>query len=91
MDRKKDLIITGGENVSPVEVENFFMDHPAIQDVAVIGVPDPKFGDQQVSKFINMIIFNRHISKPMNAVNKIGCTVIDSIKFIVYFNFAILP
>ena len=45
VDRKKDLIITGGENVSPVEVENFFMDHPAIQDVAVIGVPDRRLGE----------------------------------------------
>ncbi len=45
VDRKKDLIITGGENVSPVEVENFFMNHQAVQDVAVIGTPDLRLGE----------------------------------------------
>ncbi len=45
VDRKKDLIITGGENVSPVEVEHFFMAHPAIQDIGVIGTPDQRLGE----------------------------------------------
>jgi len=45
VDRKKDLIITGGENVSPVEVEHFFMAHPAIQDIGVIGTPDRRLGE----------------------------------------------
>jgi len=45
VDRKKDLIITGGENVSPVEVENFFMAHPDIQDIAVIGTRDQRMGE----------------------------------------------
>jgi acyl-CoA synthetase (AMP-forming)/AMP-acid ligase II len=45
VDRKKDLIITGGENVSPVEVEHFFMAHPAIQDIGVIGTPDMRLGE----------------------------------------------
>ena len=45
VDRKKDLIITGGENVSPVEVENFYMTHAKIQDIAVIGTPDPRMGE----------------------------------------------
>ncbi|MCW8890857.1 MAG: AMP-binding protein [Sedimenticola sp.] len=45
VDRKKDLIITGGENVSPVEVEHFLMEHCAIQDVAVIGTPDQRLGE----------------------------------------------
>ena len=40
-DRKKDMIITGGENVYPIEVENVLYRHPAVQEVAVIGVPDP--------------------------------------------------
>lgn len=45
VDRKKDLIITGGENVSPVEIENFFMTHPKIKDIAVIGTPDQRLGE----------------------------------------------
>lgn len=45
VDRKKDLIITGGENVSPVEIENFFMTHPKIRDIAVIGTPDQRLGE----------------------------------------------
>ncbi len=40
-DRKKDMIITGGENVYPIEVENILYRHPAIKEVAVIGIPDP--------------------------------------------------
>jgi len=40
-DRKKDMIITGGENVYPVEVENVLYRYPAIKEVAVIGIPDP--------------------------------------------------
>ncbi len=45
VDRKKDVIITGGENVFPVEVEDFLHTHPAIKDVAAIGVPDERLGE----------------------------------------------
>jgi acyl-CoA synthetase (AMP-forming)/AMP-acid ligase II len=44
-DRVKDLIVTGGENVYPAEVENALFGHPAIADAAVIGVPDEKWGE----------------------------------------------
>jgi fatty-acyl-CoA synthase len=43
--RAKDLIIRGGENIYPVEVENFLYGHPKIQDVQVIGVPDERYGE----------------------------------------------
>jgi acyl-CoA synthetase (AMP-forming)/AMP-acid ligase II len=44
-DRLKDMIVTGGENVYPAEVENAIFGHPDITDVAVIGVPDEKWGE----------------------------------------------
>jgi acyl-CoA synthetase (AMP-forming)/AMP-acid ligase II len=44
-DRVKDMIVTGAENVYPAEVENAIFGHPAVADVAVIGVPDPRWGE----------------------------------------------
>ena len=44
--RSKDMVIRGGENVYPREVEEFLYGHPAVQDVQVIGVPDPRYGEE---------------------------------------------
>lgn len=43
--RKKDMIITGGENVYPLEIEHWLAAHPSIDEVAVIGLPDEKWGE----------------------------------------------
>jgi long-chain acyl-CoA synthetase len=45
-DRKKDMIIRGGENIYCVEIENRLVEHPAIADAAVIGVPHPELGEE---------------------------------------------
>ncbi|HQH64525.1 MAG TPA: AMP-binding protein, partial [Clostridiales bacterium] len=45
VDRKKDVIISGGENIYPVQIEDFLRTNPDIKDVAVIGVPDPRLGE----------------------------------------------
>jgi fatty-acyl-CoA synthase len=44
--RLKDMVIRGGENVYPREIEEFLYSHPKIQDVQVIGVPDPRYGEE---------------------------------------------
>jgi O-succinylbenzoate-CoA ligase len=44
-DRMKDMLISGGENIYPAEVENMLLGHPALTDAAVIGLPSPKWGE----------------------------------------------
>jgi acyl-CoA synthetase (AMP-forming)/AMP-acid ligase II len=49
VDRKKDMILTGGENVYPREVEEVLYRHPAVIEAAVVGAPDPKWGEKVVA------------------------------------------
>jgi acyl-CoA synthetase (AMP-forming)/AMP-acid ligase II len=49
VDRKKDMILTGGENVYPREVEEVLYQHPAVVEAAVVGAPDPKWGEKVVA------------------------------------------
>ena len=48
-DRIKDMIVSGGENIYPKEIENALFDHPNVADAAVIGIPDEKFGETMLA------------------------------------------
>ncbi len=49
VDRKKDMIIRGGENIYPAEIESVFYEHGAVAEAAVVGVPDPIYGERVVA------------------------------------------
>ena len=51
--RQDDMIVSAGENVYPIHIENILLEHPSIEDVAVIGVHDEQFG-QRLQAFIQM-------------------------------------
>jgi long-chain acyl-CoA synthetase len=51
VDRAKDVVISGGENVYPREVEDVLLTHPSVEDVAVVGLPDPEWGER-VTAFV---------------------------------------
>jgi O-succinylbenzoic acid--CoA ligase len=46
LDRRSDLVISGGENVYPAEVEAALLEHPAVREAGVAGVPDPEYGSR---------------------------------------------
>jgi fatty-acyl-CoA synthase len=50
--RLKDMIIRGGENIYPKEIEEFLLTHPEVQDAAVIGVPDERYGEEAMACII---------------------------------------
>ena len=52
MDRSKDLIISGGANIYPREVEDVLLTHPAVAEVAVVGEPDPEWGENVVAVIV---------------------------------------
>lgn len=52
VDRKNDLIISGGENIYPREVENALLSHPAVDDCAVVGAPDKRWGETVVAEVV---------------------------------------
>mgnify|MGYP003666809284 FL=1 len=61
VDRKKDMIISGAENVYSVEVENVISTHPAVLEVAVIGIPHDLWGEQ-----VHAIVVPRDGAEPVN-------------------------
>jgi long-chain acyl-CoA synthetase len=46
VDRKKDMVISGGVNIYPREIEEVLLAHPAVSDIAVVGVPDERWGER---------------------------------------------
>lgn len=58
MDRLKDIIISGGENISSIEVEGILHAHPAVSDAAVVGIPDERWGERPVA----YVVLNRDVS-----------------------------
>ncbi|TXS89506.1 long-chain-fatty-acid--CoA ligase [Parahaliea maris] len=52
VDRIKDMVVSGGENIYPVEIENELLKHPAVSDVAIIGIPDEKWGESLLANVI---------------------------------------
>src|SRR5262249_6909105 len=61
VDRAKDVIVSGGENISSVEVEALLYEHPAVLEAAVVGVPDPRWGE--VAKALVVLKPNHHASE----------------------------
>jgi acyl-CoA synthetase (AMP-forming)/AMP-acid ligase II len=53
VDRTKDMIISGGENVYPAEIENVLLSHPGIADAGVIGVPSEKWGESPLAVLVS--------------------------------------
>ena len=61
-DRVKDMIVSGGENIYPAEVENVLAKHPDVADVAVIGVPDDRWGEA-----VKAVVVRREGTEPTEA------------------------
>ena len=77
--RLKDMIIRGGENLYPKEIEEFIYTNTKVQDVQVIGVPDEKYGEEEMLDFIKASLARHKVPRyiefvdsfPMNAAGKI--------------------
>ena len=52
--RDDDMVISGGENVYPMEVESLLVQHPAVREASVVGIPDPEFG-QRLAAFVALV------------------------------------
>ena len=94
--RIKDMLIRGGENIFPREIEDFLYTHPAIDQIEVIGVPDPVYGEEvcawiklregkavtadQIRKFCNGKIAHFKIPKYIRFVNEFPMTITGKVQ-----------
>ena len=53
VEREKDVVISGGENIYPAEVEEIISQHPKVKEVAVIGVPDERWGERPIAIIVS--------------------------------------
>jgi fatty-acyl-CoA synthase len=67
-DRLKDMVITGGENVYPAEVESALYSHPAIAEIAIVGLPDPRWGEAVVA----IVALKQDASLELEALREFG-------------------
>ncbi|MDX6406704.1 MAG: long-chain acyl-CoA synthetase [Blastocatellia bacterium] len=70
LDRLKDMIVTGGENVYSGEVEAVISDHPAVREVAVFGIPDPQWGELVAACVVlkqGLFITARRLDPPLSS------------------------
>ncbi len=70
VDRKKDIIISGGENISSVELEDILFQHPAVFECCVIGVPDPKWGEIPKAVVVLRPNMNADVNEILGFVNQ---------------------
>lgn len=81
--RLKDMIIRGGENLYPREIEEFYLTHPKVKDVQVVGVPDKRYGEEACA----WIILKKDMTSDAEEMNTYGCEHMAKHKVPRYFLF----
>ena len=81
--RLKDMIIRGGENLYPREIEEFYLTHPKVKDVQVVGVPDKRYGEEACA----WIVLKKGMTSDEAEMNKYGCDHMAKHKVPRYFLF----
>src|SRR5664279_937993 len=79
LDRKKDMIKSGGENVASVKIEETLLAHPAVQNAAVVGLPHPQWGEA-VSAFVKLKPAWRSIAASISAASRCRNSSASSMK-----------